>query len=583
MCGFYGENFNHRRGEIPSLKKLLTLRGGDEFNTIEEGKLFLAHSRLSITGTCHPSSQPIYSSCNNFIFLFNGEIYSIWGQEESIIQDFGDTIAVLKAIEEFGVEDALLRLNGMFSCAVIDLKQSKLYLSTDYFGQKPLYLSTDSDLNIAFGSTGRLLIKDVDLNINLLNKRAINDFLTFGFVLPQHTVYKGIERLMPGSLFKVNLNDGTVYRNYEFQNQNYYLKNDLKEDFSSLLNKVMKDHLYSDFPVSIALSGGVDSTLIYGYLKEKYKDISPFTMSDHEVKEVENTEKATQFFCTETKKVPVAKDLAYSKLRIIFSALDEPISDSAILSSFFIFEQAKKSSKVILLGDGGDELFQGYNRHALWNKLTKNFFRFSMVLAAKILWLLTKILWLLTKKFGLKIPQKLTILNNALKNMESQVLFTLSALSIDKFDSSLYKDLSLDSSFINEVDQKLYLPGNNLYRIDRISLLNNVEARAPLLDLRIANFSRTLDFNKGFNQSKSILKKMRDEVYDGVNFSKKKMGFNVDVTSIVKSNEAKKHLERGCSLARDFGFNFDINNVSERRKFNLICFSIWAKENFNLY
>ncbi|UTW49490.1 asparagine synthetase B [Bacterioplanoides sp. SCSIO 12839] len=573
MCGFYGETFNLKRDETKKLSHLLNYRGNDELNVSIEDDVFLMHSRLSITGTKHNSSQPIKSSCDRYHLVFNGEIYSIYGEDSEYLREYGDTLALLKAIEKYGVEDCFLRLNGMFSIVIHDLKENKIIMANDYFGQKPLYYKVVEGQGVIFGSTGELLSEG-----KALDKDGVQDYITFGFVLPENSIYSDVNRARPGSLVVYDLVDKRLSITESYQNNNFYLDSSNNYDINLVLQDVMRDHSYSDFPIALALSGGVDSTLLYGVLDNETREkINAFTVKSDDVEESQNALLAVDYYGGKTELLDNFNVDSIELLKELILCLDEPNSDTAILSSSSIFRLASRNSKVIFLGDGGDELFQGYNRHKIWNLLSrfpKDGFVASTLISSLILPLVK-----VAAKIGKLSSQKLVILNNILSNLDDKRMFILSSLAIDDFNK--YKYLENDSDFegypINFIDRKLYLPGNNLYRVDRLSLLYNIEARAPLLDLRVANASDKTSFKEKSTWNKSILKRLRNSKYTGVNFDGKKMGFNTSVKRILQSTESQNYIDNAISKAKEFGFDFRGHTLSDRRRFNLLCFGLWLE------
>jgi asparagine synthase (glutamine-hydrolysing) len=572
MCGFYGETSRINRSEEARLIEQLKFRGRDEINSIEKNDLYFLHSRLAITGTAFPSSQPISTKDGRYTLVFNGEIYSIYGDDSNQIEKFGDTIALINTLETFGVEETLLRLNGMFALAIFDAEENRLVLATDFFGQKPLYYRRTECGGLVFGSTGRLVAKE-NLDISIL---GLKSFLTYGFVLPGKTIYNGVERLTPGSFIEYLIARDELFVRNNFQQSNYYLKEDSKLSLKEAISEAIKDHSYSDFDVALALSGGVDSTLVYGLMPSSVREkVNTFTIDDMNPEELSNANLATSYFGSKTEALTIDKDVKLRDLKSIVACLDEPNSDSAIISSSKIFNLARKHSKVIILGDGGDELFQGYNRHRLWNKLVKiaPFFALFRYIS-RCLTPFARII--LNKLPNNKLAQKVRILLNSLNSLYDVNSFCMSSLAIDLIDPIRGEKPKV--RYINDVDKINYLPGNNLYRVDRISLNNDIEARAPLLDLRVAKIAIETDFNIPINQDKNILRKLRDEVYAGVNFDAKKMGFNVDIASLIKTNEASAYVDKGRELALKFGLTIP-RRVSERRAFNFMILGIWLELN----
>jgi asparagine synthase (glutamine-hydrolysing) len=573
MCGFYGESCNLYRDDADSIKEQLKLRGEDELNDLSVDDFYLIHSRLAITGTAYASSQPIISPSQRYAVLFNGEIYSIFDSDNDNIRRYGDTIALVNAIDLYGVDECLLRLNGMFSIAIIDRVEKRLTLATDYFGQKPLYYRNVEN-GLIFGSSGRMLKED-----SSLCEDSMWDYLTFGFVMPGRSIYKGVQRLLPGSKLVYNYGSSNSYTVIErYQERNYYFGVSSNTDLRTVVSEAIQDHTYSDFKIALALSGGVDSTLVYGLMSDNVrKRVDAFTIASEDTpEEVTNATMASAYFNGQNKCFSASEIDVLTELKGVMPCLDEPASDTAILSSLNIFKLARRDAKVILLGDGGDELFQGYNRHKLWN-LASRFPIATKMISPLVLSLYPLASWSSAMIGSDKISQKLNIFRNAIANNEDVYRFCMSSLAIDHFDRNRYSS-SRDFGSINNVDQKVYLPGNNLFRVDRVSLYHMIEARAPLLDLRIAAYAKSINLSLRSNQEKSVLRALRDSVYEGVCFSTRKMGFNIDIENAVNEEASSSYIGRGKAAAISAGFPL-ARKLSSRRKYNLLSFGMWLEEN----
>ena len=327
------------------------------------------YTRLA-TGTQN-SSQPYTTGSGNYIFVYNGEIYSIYDKASDYnvrLSDDGDTITIGAMLDELGVKETMLRLNGMFSIVILDIQNEAVWAFRDFFGQKPMFYCLD-EKKLCIGSTATSLAATFESNS--LNDKALKSYLNYGFVDPELCIFDNISVLSPGAMMHYDLrtNKADIYKN--FQDENYYLKdfNDPEnKDLSIVVKHAVKDHLLSDFPISLALSGGVNSTLSRVINSASQNKLATFTMRSSSVEEELNAILHASRLGWFLLLYP-QKTFGKNEIHGIVASLDQPNSDTAIFSSAQIFQSASNYSKVIILGDGGDELFQGYNRHKVANSL----------------------------------------------------------------------------------------------------------------------------------------------------------------------------------------------------------------------
>ena len=599
MCGLFGflatcksEGSDWIRKFVLSggslkIREELRKRGKDDYGEMRSDSYFLSHSRLAIRGDRASAHQPFESDSGRYKCLFNGEIYEIDGLDDFLIEKYGDTKALQLAIEKYGVKECLVRLNGMFAIAIYDNVDEKLYLAIDYFGQKPLFFSVLPQ-GIIFGSTAKLV--SMAGGLNTLCKNSLVKYLQYGFVPPDVSIYSGINKVPPGSLITISTRGSITVREARIQNDNKYL---LKEkipgslgldDLEAVLNGAVNRHLASDYPVGISLSGGVDSSLVAHFFKENSKsNLIGYTVDDHSPGS--EAEQAKRY--ADTKGIEIITcDLSLGKFEELFSSvyqcMDEPHSDTAIVTSAAIFSRAKEDVKVVLTGDGGDEIFQGYNRHKLCNIL----YRLGVFASSKRRRLVSKLLSSISSlwKFfpGLSDVQKRVILDNIRNNLDSPKNLILSSLLIDTFGRCEINNYlsGYDYTLPHEIDQIFYLPGNNLSRVDRVSLFYGVESRPPLLDLRLLNFSRGINFHDSRNQMKALLKTMHRKAYPDITLDSKKKGFNTSVDKFVRTDLSSDLGRYAASFVYDVtGHLFIYDDVSKRRKYNLAALGAWLNNN----
>lgn len=589
MCGYFGivTFLNDQTTEVlqgfrddPRAHQItaeLKKRGPDSDGSSQSERHFFAHSRLAIRGDLEHAAQPFETEEGRYSCMFNGEIYAIDDFDNEVMEMLGDTEALRKDLSNRGIDGMLSRLNGMFSLAIYDKQADQLSLAVDYFGQKPLFFSRQP-YGVVFGSTAKLVA--VAVGCRNISTDALTEYLKYGFVPTSHAIFEGVEKVQPGHLVRFDMTGLSQMTTQATQHYNVHLdpsrsvEPPTTDGLSIALKASVERHLISDHPVGICLSGGIDSSLVARYFNDgDKKNLVAFSVDDHSG----NSEilQARRFADHNGLKF-VACDLTSDTIGDLFDdvmpCLDEPNSDTAILSSAALFNRARRDVKVVLTGDGGDEVFQGYNRHRLYALLSK-FGAFGPRTAAAFKTVAKLASWVP----GLS-PQQRCILQNALCNLHSIEVFIRATLLIDEFGQTSLQDLPATQAGPHECDQSFYLPGNNLARMDRVSLYYGIESRAPFLDLDLLRYSRSLNFKDPAIQLKGLPKALHREIYAGVQKVETKFGFDTPITHFVGTDAARRWGRRGAEFAGDYtGARFVMDSCSERRKYNLIVLGQWAE------
>lgn len=375
MCGIYGElNFNEpvQAESIRRLGENLGHRGPDSSDEWFDAdrKVFLGHKRLKIVDLSAASSQPMMSPDGRYILTFNGEIYNykdLRNQLRSLGHSFrssGDTEVLLAAFIEWG-EKCLLKLDGMFSFLVYDRGSSSvgasIFFARDRAGEKPFFYSNDES-KFSFASELKGVLRD-----NKLSLKALNYYLSLGYVPDDLCLFEGVNKLPPGHYGKMSLLEKRV----EIERYWDLPKNDpmpgvtpseLVEKLGTLLESSVKSRLEADVPVGVMLSGGLDSSLIVAAASRvSGSKVQTYTMAlpGSSLDESNYAKMVANHFGTEHHELAVNE--ASLELLDEFSIyVDEPIADSSVLPSYMVFGEARKNVTVVLGGDGGDELFGGY-------------------------------------------------------------------------------------------------------------------------------------------------------------------------------------------------------------------------------
>ena len=404
MCGIFGyfclnENKPSKLNLIEATNTLKH-RGPDNFNFYEnENKnyLFLGHQRLSIIDLNNSANQPMLSPDKRYVLIYNGEIYNHITLRNFLINNYNtsfktnsDTETLLNLIINIGIDKTLEKIDGMFAFCLYDKFNNTITISRDRIGEKPLYFYTHKKF-FAFSSDLKSFDK-LPAFQKKLNYEAINNYFYLNYIPTPQSIYLNIFKLPQSTFLTINLNK-YEYKNYnafeEIKN-NHYLKinkywNNIyidqnKNSFSNilqntelLLTKSIDEKLISDVPICTFLSGGVDSSIIATLLSKINKNIDTFTVKfdNKEYDESNFAEDISSNLGLKNHKLNITKYEIEDCIPLLSQIYTEPFSDSSQIPTYLITKKIKEHATVALGGDGGDELFGGYNRYLYYNKYKK--------------------------------------------------------------------------------------------------------------------------------------------------------------------------------------------------------------------
>ena len=394
MCGilgFFTHDIEKQQNLIEKMNFFISHRGPDQSGYYVSNNLRFAHQRLSIHDLTDAGAQPMYSHCGNYVIVFNGEIYNfkeLRSRLESVKNmcwnGHSDTEILLESCIEFGFEQVLLLLDGMFAFAIHDRVKNNVFFARDRFGEKPLYLYF-TDNEFAFSSELRPI--EAFANKLSLNQNAVSAQLQYSYIPNELSIYNEVEKLLPGHCLTINID---VDGRYRVNNQVEYwsaLKTAVRCKASSssfgyadsllLVEDALEDSVIkrmdSDVPLGAFLSGGIDSTCIVALMqKNSARKINTFSIgfNDTNYNEAHHAKSVANILGTNHHELYLEpKDILdiVPKLHLIY---DEPFADSSQLPTFMVSQFAKNKVSVALTGDAGDEIFGGYNRHVLAERLS---------------------------------------------------------------------------------------------------------------------------------------------------------------------------------------------------------------------
>lgn len=550
MCGIFGVVSEKEINEDKFIKsyKLLKNRGPDHdsYWLSSNKKIGFGHTRLSIIDLSEKASQPMISKSSKFIIIFNGEIYNflslkneikktIYFQENiKFFQTSSDTEVLLYYFEIYGIKETVKKLEGMYAIALYDLERKKIFLIRDKAGEKPIYYSQKED-EFVF-SSDILAIKKFHIN-QTISTQSVNQFLDFGFISNESSIYNDVFKLMPNSILEFNIRNKSCkifsYDEENFKNYNSNL-NSPEENLLEILKKNLINYTQSDVPYGVYLSGGIDSSLIASILKKELDqsfEAYSVIFDDKRLSEEKNINTVCRNLNIKSNNYLLDKSNLLQTVNIISEAYTEPFADSSMIPTLFLAKKSKEKISVALSGDGADELFCGYNRHIAYDFLSKNkiFFNIFRLINHSM----SKFL-----KYDFNssfIERKIRSLNK-LKYFNNDIyLYYLNILSngkAKKYNYLLQKENHQDNiNCLLDIDFKFYLHNCVLTKTDRANMYYGVECRSPYLNSEIINYARKLSnkdlISKG--KGKTILRNILSKYIDKEIYTGSKKGFEPPV------------------------------------------------------
>ena len=635
MCGILGWcNFQKK----PSIKVLRDLskniisRGPDAYGEYESENISLVHRRLSIIDLSERSNQPFRDSETGNIIIFNGEIYNFKEIKNEILSKTknvnfftsGDTEVILAAYKVFGIEKLLEKLDGMFAFAIWDSIKKELFLARDKLGEKPLFYASDNNNGIIFGSTFSVLTSHPQIQRNFkFNFKSLNQYLMLNYLLFENTFYENIKLLKPSNYLTIKKENNSIHiqqkqywnlNSYVLENKNYKVE-EAKEKFIYLLKNSIKSRIISDVNVGTYLSGGIDSSIMTLLMKEMFGDkysLHHLSFDEKNFDESQHVKHLAKKLNLNPKiyRMPKPSTIANEFPKIV-EAMDQPMSDTAFLSNFYLSKFSSEFSKVIISGEGGDELFGGYITYTA-DIIKKKISFIPKPILKKFNDIFIKNLKdNYSNKIGNSYKIEKFFENSSFENNKAHILWRSIFGNIELSKLLKNKNVLDNSNFFDKIleeyskvksadssDQHMYIDlitfftSDILYKTDRTTMYHSQEARLPLLDPKIIEFCLSLPMNLKINlfNKKILLKKILKDKVGKQLANRKKSGFNSPVGSWIAQD--KNFKEMTIELLRSkFLINFfDQNEIErifkdhiERKKdntykiFNLIVLSQWLE------
>lgn len=611
ICGYidYQNPIKSKKHIIHKMCDLLTHRGPDEFGYYFNENVGLGHRRLSIIDLA-AGQQPMKNNRGDIWIVFNGEIYNFPElKEELITKGFvfktnSDTEVIINGYDFYGV-DILEKLNGMFVFALWDEKKKKLFAARDRLGKKPFYYYTGYDRFI-FASELKSLLSDPEVPRDV-NIEAVDKYFSLGYIPSPLTIIKNIYKLRPGHFL---MWDNKLINTYQYWDVEYKdskfckTEEDYVNHLEELLAASVKRRLISDVPLGAFLSGGIDSSTVVGLMaRASSEPVKTFTIGFEEqaYSEIEDARIVADSFKTDHHEYKV-KSKAIDVLPKLVWHFDEPFADSSAVPTFYVSKIARENVTVILSGDGGDELFAGYRSYHKRNQY-EVFKKIPRVLRENIIAPVARKLPINAKgkNFLLEISQL-----EKKENFEVIEIYPQIKQDLYTYDFKHRLEYGQDFDYLvnywknmpsrprlsrmQYFDTKFYLPEDILVKVDRMSMANSLETRAPLLDYTVVEFAATippaLQFKDG--SGKYILRKMASRFLPQHVFTKKKQGFAIPMNEWFQTElknyaydtlTSSRFINRGYFKDKSIRFMLDEHTKGYRDYsmwiWSLLIFELW--------
>jgi asparagine synthase (glutamine-hydrolysing) len=622
MCGITGITYFNKDREVnPATLKDMTdviaHRGPDDEGFYINQNVGLGFRRLSIIdlSTGH---QPLCNEDQSIWIIFNGEIYNYHDLQNDlmkhghIFKTKSDTETIVHLYEQYGV-DCLKYLRGMFAFAIWDNKRQQLFCARDRFGIKPFYFYRDNE-KFVFGSEIKAILKCENID-RTLSQEAIDSYFAFGYITSDLSIYKNIKKLQPAHYLLLTFKENgtaTTHRYWEIEFNPDFRKSQSQweEEIRECLSETVKQHMISDVPLGAFLSGGIDSGSVVALMaRNSDRPIKTFSIGykNEAFSELRQARQvAEKYGCEHHEEILEPESI--SLLPKLVKAYDEPFADSSAVPTYHVSKLARQFVTVALSGDGGDELFAGYNNYRYYENISKSALNFNSDTFNKILWgsIHAVLPDNMKGKFLSYNLSKGKTTSFAYVNMwneqeRNRLIVCKNPKQNFRLASELYKKKILNSiasgDYVTDMqclDMKTYMVDDILTKVDRASMVHSLEVRVPLLDHKFAELTfripRTMKLN-GSGQ-KYIFKQAMARYLPDDHLKLPKKGFGIPISLWFK-NDLKEYIEDTllsgnplCSeyLNRKYIAKI-IGNIKNPKRnlsvktWSLLVFEEWLKQN----
>ena len=622
MCGIAGIFYLETAkpvdpNRLRRMADTLAHRGPDGSGIWTAPGIGLGHRRLSIIDVAG-SPQPMASADESLVISFNGEIYNFRELRKELgalghkFRTCGDTEVILASYRQWGA-GCLTRLNGMFAFAIYNQRDKQLFLARDRLGVKPLFYAPLADGSVIFGSELKALLVHPMLRREP-DMRAIEDYLAFGYVPDHRCIVKGVRKLGAGHyLMLANgkpLSAPSQYWDLDFSDRINGKAADIEDELLHHMREGVTSRMVSDVPLGAFLSGGVDSSSVVALMAENSSKAVTTCTIGFDRKSLDETGYASQIakrFATDHHARTVSPD-DLEMIDSLAAQFDEPFADASALPTYRVCELARQHVTVALSGDGADEAMAGYRRHVFYYGEEKARALLPQSLRQSVFGALGRFYpkadWA-PRSFRAK-STLLSLARTGAQGYTDAVSVTNADRRLALYSDSMKKGLSdyraedhmialmenapvrsgLDAA--QYADMKMWLPGDILTKVDRTSMAVSLEAREPLLDHRLIEFTARLpdDMRVRRGQGKWIMKKTMERYLPDEILYRPKMGFVMPITQWFRGELADqaRAISSGSALGQTGWFDArslaDVaeNHIAGKSDNSRLLWQLWMLE-----
>ncbi|MHA1284703.1 MAG: asparagine synthase (glutamine-hydrolyzing) [Promethearchaeota archaeon] len=593
MCGIVGFNYSDKN-LIKKLIKKISHRGPDDYGFIVDDEISLGHTRLSIIDLSEKGKQPIRNEDGSLWIVFNGEIYN-YKLLRKILQHKGhkfytntDTEVIIHAYEEYGLE-SLKYFNGQFVFCIYDQNKKKLIITRDRFGIKPLYYIHYNNIFIFSSEIKAILSCNIKKEIN---KTALKEYFTFRYTLSPNTLFKNILKLNPGNYLEYNLKTNELliknYYKIKIDSSMSQFNKPLTKYLFNLIYNSVKLRMIADVPVGSFLSGGIDSSIITGMASRFNEELNTYSVGFENSSELKYAKIVSDYFNTNHNELIIYDDDVLVNISKMIYHMEEPIGDPGFFPTFLISKLASKYNKVVLAGEGGDEIFGGYDKYKI----------------------------MLYGKYFSPIIPKFNYKNEIIKRVSNISKFNdkkgyINIIQV--FNQGELKEMAIESHlsvnfWLNKGDlyQKMQyfdihtlMPEDFFMKADKMSSAFGLEERVPYMDHRLVEFAINLPLKLKLNiwNEKFILKKTFSNFLPKEIIKRRKRGYNVPIDhwfknilhdrliSLLETNKHnyynKKYVYKLLNQIKRTRDNYKRNFYLAQKLWTIYVFEEWYKGFFN--
>lgn len=609
MCGIAGIIKRDKKVNFHDIKLMtnaLVHRGPDDEGIYCFQNWGIGHRRLSIIDLAS-GHQPMKSIDGNIHVVFNGEIYN-YKELRKELQNKGyrfstnsDTEVIIYAYMEWK-EKCLSKLRGMFAIGLVDCIEKKIIIARDYLGIKPIVFFHNEEM-FAFASELQAL-KEVEGFEPSINLQAVNEYLWLQYIPAPKTIYNNTYKLLPGHYlsigFDFNISDQICYYDFSFRPENNFEKNWLICELDSVLKESVEKHLISDVEYGAFLSGGIDSSMIVNYMSKILKEpVKTFSIgfSHDEYSEAEYAKYVSKKTHSDHY-FKIIDDNALKILPQLVKHYGEPYGDSSAIPTYYVSELASNYVKMVLTGDGADELFVGYPRYNAYKKCMERTGKSCVFRHIKETFRGNKIGQLRVQREGLNkwlsnvCYMELDVRNSLWKQEYQHLVNSPLEIFENVYDES--KTMG-DINRAQYIDIKTYLPNDILTKVDIASMMHSIETRTPFIDikvlelaLRIPEKCNWMENEKYGFQGKVLLKEILKKDFSEDFLLRKKRGFSMPLNRWLEDEnnyayQLKKALTSSNAKINNFfckeGIEKVVNGTHAGSIWLLIFLEEWLQQN----